>query len=590
MNRTEIYISDFRSAVQEKDRISDARTYDKWETVSYETAKCSGSMLYSVNESWPEPVTVEPELTGWYKIYVCMMHLGSSCFANHTDLKLTDDEFSSTISPHNTQPYVIWTYPEACEEAFWKIADMTGQKLTISKARDGFSRASNLLWVRFVPVTEEEGLAWETRFQDPATRTIHAHMDNEFMFFDVAKTPHDFCKPYYAMANSAVKYVTQEVVHGLMEYFDPDAAPASNAWDHTRYADAAEFAKNRAEIYPVQIEYAHRHGMQVLAGHRVSLSNFGFPGRSPAFHLPFVTENPHLCCKDRTGGDTGILSYAYPEVQDYMVDHILESARHGFDGVNLIYIRGMCVLFEEPVCQRFAEKYGTDIDLRRLPESDPRLTEIFADVMGEFLGKVRTALNNYAQENGKKPLKVFLTTHFTVADSKLVGIDIERFAKAGLIDGVIPSRYSVWEEVDDVLAEDGLIDLEKYKEKGETAFIVKRSMDDSIALMAEDLKNHRAIADKYGLELFTEISREGTAPEKCVSDAKLLYANGTDGISLWDCYPVRTCPLAEWDAVSRLNPENAAVMSTDRETYRTGHKVLSYAGHNMRFYHPSWRG
>lgn len=64
MDRSEVYIRDFLSAVQEKERISGTRSFDKWETISYETADGPGTMLYAIGDAWPEPVTVDPKLTG----------------------------------------------------------------------------------------------------------------------------------------------------------------------------------------------------------------------------------------------------------------------------------------------------------------------------------------------------------------------------------------------------------------------------------------------------------------------------------------------------------------------------------------------
>ena len=65
--RKEIIISDLCSAVQEKDRLAEISTADNWEVVSYETAAVSGKLLIASEQTMPAPVTITPELTGWYR-------------------------------------------------------------------------------------------------------------------------------------------------------------------------------------------------------------------------------------------------------------------------------------------------------------------------------------------------------------------------------------------------------------------------------------------------------------------------------------------------------------------------------------------
>ena len=74
--RNEVIISDLAGAVREKDRLADFSTADRWEVVSYETAAVTGNLLIASEETMPEPVTIAPELTGWYRIYVCMADTG----------------------------------------------------------------------------------------------------------------------------------------------------------------------------------------------------------------------------------------------------------------------------------------------------------------------------------------------------------------------------------------------------------------------------------------------------------------------------------------------------------------------------------
>lgn len=139
--KKEFIISDFKEAVKQKELLTDHCTEDLWEVVSYETANISGSLLIASQDTFPQPVTIEPDLEGWYKIFVCMTAFEGQ---NSTFLQLTDDEFSTHLKSGSVQEYVSWHPSEQVEEVFWKAADMTGQDITISKVDFGEPHTANI--------------------------------------------------------------------------------------------------------------------------------------------------------------------------------------------------------------------------------------------------------------------------------------------------------------------------------------------------------------------------------------------------------------------------------------------------------------
>lgn len=588
--RKEIIISDLYSAVQEKDRLAEISTADNWEVVSYETAAVSGKLLIASEQTMPAPVTITPELTGWYRIYVCMADTGGGFPSSHVHLKLTDDEFSRCVSASNMRYYCIWHQMEVVEEAFWKCADMTGQTITIEKIDDKWPHTSNVMWFRFVPMEEAEVQA---HLEKKHHRTMLAHWDGDFHRCDAAKSPQDYCKGIYAMQDSDVGIICQEVMNDLIDYSNPDPAYRYRiGWSQYRESYFRALTENRTEIYTEQIAYAHRHGMKMFASHRMQLSNFSFPMAQPIFKVPFVSEHPELRCKARDGRYCEYMSYGYKEVQDFVIGMMLESAAQGFDGVEHIWIRGQHLLFEEPVVEHFQEKFGDTVDCRRLPADDPRLIEVRSDIMTEFYRRLRKALNDYAAEHGTEPMKVYTTAYFELETSKKDSLDVERWAEEGLIDGIVQCKAAVWEETADVLAEDGLIDLAKYEEKANTKFLYKRHFGNEISRIAAGIPTYRAIADKYGIDFHSEIQWESSVPvEEYVKAAKQIYAAGGMGIALWDTYPSRPLHLAEWDATNHLgDAECVSKMSDSTTAYHSIHKMLAFGGQDMRYVHPCWRG
>ena len=263
------------------------------------------------------------------------------------------DEFPTTAMSGRLNRYAMWTASENVEEALWKCADMTGQRVEISKVKNDIPHTANILWLRFAPMRDDEVTEYLALKNDLSRKTMFAHMDGDFHGNDNATTPHGYCKALYAMKDSDVGVVCMEVINDLIDYsrFDEPYAPRTVSGVR-RMEYIRHLSEHRDEVYPAQIAYAHENGMKLFAGHRMQLSGFAFPLEQPMFTVPFVDEHPELRCMARDGRAVDFLSYGYEAVQDFMIGNILESARYGFDGVHLIFDRGQHLLFEAPVRAR----------------------------------------------------------------------------------------------------------------------------------------------------------------------------------------------------------------------------------------------
>ena len=592
MERKERIISDFSAAVLEKDRISTVPAADRWEVVPFETAAAGGSMLFAGPKEYPAPVTVAPELTGWYRIYVCLGAFNGS-WNSRVDLQLSGDEFATTARCCDIQPYTRWKHFEWVEESFWKAADLTGRTLTIRKNDDGTPNTSCVLWLRFVPMTEEEIAAHTARLADNSRRTMLAHVDMDYFGFDMAREPHDYCKVLYALKESDVEILSQEISNDLTDFSKTDVF-MRDPGDCGRNAYQKLFDEQKAAIYKEQLAYAHANGMKMYAAARMGVSSFCFPYDKPYFDCAFADSHPEWRCVSRDGFVVDTLSYAYPQVQDFMVEHLAQGIRYGFDGVTLLFSRGMAVMFEQPVLDRFAEKYGSEVDCRRLLLDDPRLTGIWSDIMTEFMRKLRRKLNDVAAADGRPSPGIFVTNCHAVADGLRQGVDVERWAREGLITGVVQTNMTIWEDLSlpGILAPDGLIDLEAYTRLADSEYVIKRTHGNDPALTQAGLPAYRRLADAYGLRLFSELQWENTVkPEDYLAAAKGIYRNGGQSIGLWDCYPPRVFVLSEWDCVSRLgNAQQTLALPEDPAHWHRIHKILSYKGMDIRHASANWRG
>ena len=71
--RNDVVLSDFGKLCSPASALSPVRTATQWELMPYETTDgYQGSMLVSLKGGTPPPVTISPELSGWYAIFVCI--------------------------------------------------------------------------------------------------------------------------------------------------------------------------------------------------------------------------------------------------------------------------------------------------------------------------------------------------------------------------------------------------------------------------------------------------------------------------------------------------------------------------------------
>ena len=590
MERKEVIISDLSSAVIEKDRLSPVSSPDRWECTGYSTKDIKGSFLFAGERTSPPPLTIDPKLGGWYRIYVCMADFGGA-FASHIDLRLTSDEYSRSMRAGDIGRYVVWSKTEAVEESFWRCADMTGQSVTVSKIDTGLPFRANIFWLRFEPMSDDEVTEYLSK---RPSKTMLAHMDGDFHALDGAKEPKDYCKAIYNMRHSAVGIVSQEVMNDLIDYDSPafrDLFPRDD-FTKTRVKYFERMSRNRRDIYEAEIKCAHEGGMKLIAAHRMPLSNFAFPYNQPYFEIPFVTEHPEYRCESRFGVPVGFLSYAYSEVREFMLSTLMESAEQGFDGVELLFTRGVCLMFERPVAEIYRGKYPDGPDYSLLPPYDQRVYEARCAVMTGFIRELRRRLDDHAAKTGHARFGIYVTGYHTVCGSRQNGLDFETLAAEGLIDGIIQSNMSVWEESDDCVGPDGLIDREKYERKADSGYIADRYYTNDPKRIAVGAGEYGRLADRYGIEMYSELQWESTVPpEEYVKAAKKIIAGGGKRIALWDCVPARLQSLSEWAAVSGMgDAASINALSDDGSAYRSAHRLTMIGGQDLRYANPTWRG
>ena len=127
--------------------------------------------------------------------------------------------------------------------------------------------------------------------------------------------------------------------------------------------------------------------MELHFYHRMSAFYGPFPhvGANKKFFLA----HPEWRCRDEFGQTLNFMSYAYPQVQDYVLAYFDELLDYDPEGLCLAFNRGLPLMIcEEPVIEAYRKKYG---HAPRLPEEvdTPELQAVKAELLADFVARAR---------------------------------------------------------------------------------------------------------------------------------------------------------------------------------------------------------
>jgi len=592
---TSIRLADFREALAASKAQSSEQ---QWELADYTTTGGNGVMLLCRAHCTPPPVTVRPKLNGWHRIYVCLVCNGFPCPG--LSLKLTDDLGASFFRRSLPTPkYPIWNHAERGVEVFWQCADMTGQDITITKLIDDSAFMVGLLWLRFEPMTAEQVEAHLAEGRRRDVRTLHAHTDLDWLHL-VQQAPRDLFAPFVqSMVQSDAELLSVEFYPLLInrDFIDRQASKGKGDDPYLgRFKAFREFVKSPEETYSWLTGQCHAHGLRVYAALRHCLSVCPFPYDATAIaEVDFATNHPELYCVDRDGEPFGVISYAFPEAQDYLIGECLKVLPYGFDGLTLFFHRGVMIAFEQPVLDRFRSLYP-DVDPRLLPLDDERLVRVHCDLMTGFMRRLRQALDDWAQAHGRGRLGLAVVGGYALEDNARFGVDIARWAEEGIIDTVVVGNMVVYEDIEKFQdeAHPGLIDLDKYRQIKYHGLVspVRRFFDNDIDRMLKAMPPYLELEKRTKLAVYFDVPWECTRPPEFFRDYAIrLYEAGAKHISLWDAFHTRVMNRTEWNIVSRLgHRDELSSMTDDENGYGQPYRLLSVNGRSLAAYHPAWRG
>lgn len=594
---TGVIFSDLGSLCEPKDEISQNRLNNKWCSYSYTTADFKGTMLISLKGAIASDVSLNPCLSGWYKIFVGLY--ASAYDSSEIGLKLSSDkafEFLGTYMRRDFARYLT-------EDVFWRCAKMDGESVVIGKPfSESYEKDSMISWLRFVPMTDSEIEEYLNEKERTDTKRLYTTNDMHGMlcFYDMERENAWKSVVEEYRASDAEWLAVESLAHNNGEIIDCEI----ERFSFSRKYDKSFYTKWRSayseDTLKEIVSYGKEKGLKMCVSIRVCEWGMNFPYDRINFEQGFAKNNPHLRCIDRDGDVAEYMSFIYPEVQKYIINSFIKMAQTGCDAVQVLFSRGWpFVLFEKPFTDKFFELYGEDA--RLLPLDDERIIELKCNIMTDFVRNLRKALDEAGYEDTELHAKVL----FSLYDNKLVGLDLEEWAKEKLVNRIVSDERRIREILPSDIMENGKINLGKY-----TAY-ANSSVDEPILYEydrifepiadsrgtlcgprdnTERIKEFMELENKYGMTVYIEIMPRAMSVERITEKAHEIYDAGCNHIGLWDTC-LRTRRRAEWNMWKKLGHKaELDKILEDQKNLRTVVRLTELGGKNVRAYMATWGG
>lgn len=555
-------------------------TKDLWQPMPYEAGDIKGTMLIAGEDSYPEPITLKLNVDGWHKVYICVGNVAS---ATAIEVEITG-EGKTAIEPEELWGY--WAPYEKAQEVMFKCIDLTGKDIIINKPHLDISRhfGAAVYYVKLEPMTEQEVADYK---QSRLNKTIQYHFDNDYIKECDYQTPEDYLGRLKMLEHGNGDMLIYETDFDDCNPKDGKEKLVYYLWTKDQARAQVKYLNHRDEILKKVHECAGNMGMTVYSGYRMAIGGYMPPQISSCWNSGIELEHPECKMVMRDGTKLPMLSYAYPEARDAMIRRITDLTPDCFDGVSLFFHRlPFSCAFEKPMLDEINKRFG--VDGRLLPMSDPRWFAVASDVVTAFVKELKQALALKAQRANHAPYKINVITLINPKKSEILGLDLERLCREGLIDSFSQGLMDYWEDLDGCLREDGLIDLEKYIQKKKTDYVVKRYFGDHPEFVTNGMEQFVTLSKKYGMDFYAALPWQNKAGDNFYNNAKALYENGAEKLICWNANHVAKKPKA-LEAVKTAGDKNVTL--NEKFTYPGKTiKITSVNGNDISVVDMNWQG
>ncbi len=435
-----IVITDLTQA-EPADAFSDDFRRGHWKVIPYEMRPDSGGYkgkaVWCGYEADPPSLTIKLNAEGWHAIFVGFLSLTGAY------VKLDQDPAPLWLNNPIRDYYVNSV------DTYFKAAELTKDStLTISPKRHGSRQPAGITSIMLIPLTEAEVQRLQRDRADTSNRRLVATADGFSSICGNSPRTVEECLAeieYYRNTDFGTLiyhggWSGDKTIYPSRVGYLPGLELEDVCQDYHRdFIDAVrELADKGINPLKVIIEGAHEMGMKVHVGMRPGGWSYYQPFNG-LWDSPFYLNNPQWRCRDHASRDSAEItrmSWAVPEVRRHIIDLLMEQVGFGADGAHIVFNRGFpMVLFEEPFCKLFRDKHG--VDPNELDENDPRIVEMWSDIITLFFKELRAELDKEeARRDNGQPIEISIMVLGTHEDNYHYGLDIRRLVNEGLIDEI----------------------------------------------------------------------------------------------------------------------------------------------------------
>ena len=403
-------------------------TPGQWRCVPYRTDAFEGVLLGCGEATRPEPVTLRLDADGPHRIW---LGLHAPFSKGHVRVRLTGDLCCQAFAT----PDHSAIDPPVMHEVLWKEADLSGQDLVLEAAyARGRPLPGALAFVRLEPIRELSSAAapdvWRamaiTNDGSGVFRAMPHHRPEDILE-QLEAIPDSSCMRILLWGNGDAdncNYPTEvgspmfgDRAESFFEDVHSVAAPNMRLW----------LARGWDSLRLVR-DYTRRRGWELHVYIRMEAFADAYP-LDGMIGSEFFWAHPEWWCRDREGNAVNRLSYAYPEVQDHMLDLMREILSYEPEGVCLCLVRGIPLVLYEPImAEGFMGEFGDDP--RTIDELDPRWLDYQAGVITRFVRRAHALMG--AEQ------RLSAITPGCAQDLRRWGLDAATWVREGIVHDVYP--------------------------------------------------------------------------------------------------------------------------------------------------------
>lgn len=351
-----------------------------WIPVIWETAESSGTGLAAGANSGAPELVLDLKLEGRH-----VLHFALSAETSLRAWQEGDDSYREFSTQHGG---------ENLQECRMHAQDWTNKKLCISLKTGALPKPTFLAYIRAEPVEKEycsarnlvatnDGWSWIALEGIESARDVRSFFaplrDSDFRLMLWAPVGADVTGCHNTKIGT---FLPTQNTHAFRQC-ERDAGQSLNAYlqsDEPEVLTAAVQAANETDV-----------GIHFYIRPEAFYAPFPLDGY---FVSRFFAEHPELRCRDEFGDEIMRLSYAFPQVQEHMIEYCEELLEYSPDGLCFAFNRSLPMMIcEEPVLAEFEKQNGHRPDLPKEVDSDAMIAAR-ETLMNGFFERVRQLLSS----------------------------------------------------------------------------------------------------------------------------------------------------------------------------------------------------